>query len=45
MGYQIIVLVAWSPSGAALDGRNECTLSQAGPNPDLTLDVAKNVKQ
>ena len=37
----VMVLVAWSPSGAALSSHHECTLSQVSAHPDMTLDVAR----
>ena len=40
MGNEVIVLVAWSPSGAALLSHNERALSQMVVRPDMSLDVA-----
>ena len=31
---------SWFPSGAALESRYECALSQISTHPDMTLDVA-----
>ena len=41
MGHRVMVLVAWFPSGPALYIHHECTLSQVGTRPDMTLDVAR----
>ena len=41
VGYQVMVLVAGSPSQAALQSRHECALSQVDIHPDMTLDVAR----
>ena len=41
MGFQIIVLIAQSSSGATLLSRNECTLSDIGTRHDLALDIAR----
>ena len=35
--YQVMVLAAWFPSGAALWNRHECALSQVVSRPDMTL--------
>ena len=40
-GYQVIVLVTWSPSGVARRSARECTLSQVSIYPDMTLNVAR----
>ena len=40
MAYQVMVLVAWFPSGAALLSPRECTLTQVGTYADMTLNVA-----
>ena len=37
-------LPAWFPSGAALYNHHECALSQVGTHPDMTLDVAQDVR-
>ena len=36
-----MVLVAWFPSGAALQNRHESALSQVRTHPGMTLDVAR----
>ena len=39
VGYQVLILVVWSHSGAALESRHECPLSQVSTHLDMTLDV------
>ena len=41
MGYEVMVLVGWYPSGAALERHHECVLSQVDSCPDVTLVVAR----
>ena len=45
MGYQVMVLAAWFPSGTALISCHERTLSQVGTHPDMTLDVIKTLRK
>ena len=40
LGNQVMVLAALSPREAALPRRHECTLSQVGSDPGMSLDVA-----
>ena len=40
-----MVLVAWCSSEAALLHGHECGVSQVGTHPDMTLDVARMLKQ
>ena len=42
MGCQVMMLAAWSPSGAALYSQNECTLWQVSTRPAKTSDIAKD---
>ena len=44
MGYHVMVLVAWFPSGTTQLNRHECKLSEVGTHPDMTLDVARTWK-
>ena len=41
MGYQVMVLAAWRPSGAALCRYHECTLSPVATRPVITLHVTR----
>ena len=41
-GYQVMVLVTWSPSEAALLSCHECALSQVSVHPYMTLDFARS---
>ena len=36
-----MVLVAWFPSGTALESCHECALSEVGTQLDMPLDVAR----
>ena len=38
-----MVLMAWSPSWAALSNLQECALLQVGPHPDVILGVVKGL--
>ena len=43
MGYWVMVLAAWSPSGAALSSRHVCALSQVGTHPDVLSFLLVNI--